>query len=448
MAYANRFTERANTELEQAILRFVIGVLVSVYFLFGFQPASQAQGDLKTTIYGFIILFLAYSSFLLVANLVRQKPSSARRAFGVIADMTNISYCLYIGGEQCSFMFCLYLWVLIGNGLRFGACYLWGAMIAALVGFSVVVYTTSYWRDNMSMSLGVYFLIVALPLYFAKLLGRLQKVNTSLEQRVEERTRELAVEKNNALASSRAKTQFLANMSHELRTPLNAIIGYSEILIEDAEGSFNDMLVEDLYRINKSGQHLLSMIGDILDLSRIEEGKTNLHPKQFKLLVFLDDIINSVLPMIEKSGNTLTIDRIAGSIDIESDETRLRQILLNLLGNAIKFTHNGNIHIGIAKSKTGWVTLTVRDNGIGIANEHLRKIFEAFSQVDPSFTRHYGGSGLGLAICKRYTKLVGGEISVESEPNQGSTFTLKLPLKWQGETCLAEESIEKKVAQA
>lgn len=448
MDYPNSFTERANTELEQAIVRFVIGMLVAAYFILGFQAVSNSQGELRAAIYGFIILFVIYSTSLLAANLFWRSTSPLRRIIGIIGDMANISYCLYIGGEQCSFVFCLYLWVLIGNGLRFGERYLWGAMVAALSGFSVVVYKSPFWAEHISMSVGVYFLIVALPLYFAKLLGRLQNVNALLEQRVDERTRELAVEKNNALASSRAKSQFLANMSHELRTPLNAIIGYSEILIEDAEMSSNDVLVEDLSRINKSGQHLLSMIGDILDLSRIEEGKTNLNPTRIKLLFFLDEIFKTVSPMIEKSGNTLSMDRIVESIDLESDETRLRQILLNLLGNATKFTHHGKIHVGISKSKPGWVTLTVQDNGIGIANEHLRKIFEAFAQVDPSYTRHYGGSGLGLAICKRYTKLLGGDISVHSEPNQGSTFTLNLPLKWRGETYQQEEFSGKKAAQA
>jgi len=429
----NKFLERSNTELEQALIRFVFGVLVGAYFIFGFQPEQSPNGALSIPLYAFLTIFFVISLSLVFANLYSSQASMVRRGIGICLDMSSISYCLYLGDEQSAFVFSLYLWVLVGNGLRFGKRYLWAAMIAALLGFSLVLSASVFWRHNLSLSIGVYFLIVALPLYFSKLLTRLQNVNDDLEHRVEQRTKELAVEKNNALASSRAKTQFLANMSHELRTPLNAIIGYSELLIEDAEQGSQTELVEDLHRINSSGQHLLAMISDILDLSRIEAGKVKMQPQCFALFPFVDEILKSVSPMLLKTGNKISIDRSNEKVEIESDKTRLKQILLNLLGNAIKFTQNGSIHVAIYQRRSGWIEIQVEDNGIGIDGEHLGTIFDAFTQVDQSFTRHFGGSGLGLAICKRYSKLMGGDISVTSEPKMGSTFTLSLPQYWQGE---------------
>jgi len=428
--FRTNFFNHFNSELEQAVIRFVFGLLIGAYYIFGFHWQSLQGRGLFFSVYTFVGVFFVCSSAIVFANLVSPQPSVVRRSLGILLDMASISFCLYLGGEKGSFLFSLYLWVLVGNGLRFGKTYLWAAMAAALLGFSLVVASTSYWQQNTPFTVGVYFLIVALPLYFSKLLTRLQNVNNDLERRVEERTKELAVEKNNALESSYAKSQFLANMSHELRTPLNAIIGYSEILLEDALSQHKDQLADDLLRINASGQHLLAMIGDILDLSRIESGKISLQPQRFKLLYFIDEMVKSIMPMLIETGNHISLDRIPETLEIESDKTRMRQIILNLLGNAIKFTKNGLIHVGINLSRPGWVAIQIKDTGIGIDKEHLNNIFELFTQVDQSFTRHYGGSGLGLAICKRFSKLMGGEISVSSVPNQGSTFTVSLPLNW------------------
>jgi len=431
MAYfGKRIRSRLHPELEQASIRFAFGVLVGAFFIFGFDLNHSSSDDSDLSLYGFLAFFFVCSAVLVFSNMLRPQESRARRFFSIALDMGSISYCLYVGGAQAAFVFSLYLWVLVGNGLRFGKGYLWVAMALALLGFSAVVLASNYWRQNISLVVGVYFLIVALPLYFSKLLVRLQDVNHELEKRVEQRTEELAVEKNNALASSRAKGLFLANMSHELRTPLNAIIGYSEMLIEDCKTQHKDDLADDLARINSSGQHLLSMIGDILDLSRIEEGKIVLQPQRIQLQYFIDEIVKSLSSMLVKSGNDISVDPIPEALEIESDKTRLRQILLNILGNAIKFTHRGLIHIGMDLSRSGWVSIHVRDTGIGIDDKHLDSIFESFTQVDQSPSRNYGGSGLGLAICKHFSKLLGGDIKVSSIVNQGSTFSIFLPLKW------------------
>lgn len=426
--FKSRMANHSNSELEQAIIRVVIGLAIAVHFVTNLL--SHHTSSLDKAFISFLMLFFICSVLLVAANFLQPVPSRLRRTCSIVLDMSAISYCMYYGGENGAFVFAMYLWVLIGNGLRFGKAYLWGAMGAALIGFSLVIAFTPYWQANWSAATGVYFLIVALPLYFAKLLDRLQRANEILEQRVEQRTAELSVERNKALASSKAKSQFLANMSHELRTPLNAIIGYSEMLEQDAVEMRLTEMAEDLKRINSSGQHLLEMIGDILDLSRIEAGKFEINITQINLFQFLSRIEQNFKPLLRNSNNQLCLKNISDSLKVESDETRLRQIIYNLLGNAIKFTRNGRITISVIADADTFCIL-VTDTGIGISEENIQTIFDVFTQVDQSYSRCYGGSGLGLAICMHYCRLLGGDIRVKSELGKGSVFSVSLPIRWQ-----------------
>ncbi|HMQ33371.1 MAG TPA: response regulator, partial [Chloroflexaceae bacterium] len=229
--------------------------------------------------------------------------------------------------------------------------------------------------------------------------------------------------------ATRAKSAFLANMSHELRTPLNAIIGYSEMLQEEAAERGHPDLTADLEKIRTAGKHLLALINDILDLSKIEAGKMELHLERFGLAALLDEVVTTISPLVEKGGNTLELRGDTGGT-VFGDLTKLRQALLNLLSNAAKFTEGGRITLSVDSDLIGeveYLRLRVGDTGIGMSKEQLGRIFREFTQGDASTTRRYGGTGLGLALSRRFCQMMGGDITVASALGQGSTFTIVVP---------------------
>jgi signal transduction histidine kinase/CheY-like chemotaxis protein len=233
-----------------------------------------------------------------------------------------------------------------------------------------------------------------------------------------------------AEAANQAKSEFLANMSHELRTPMNAILGYSEMLVEDAQDSGQEGFIPDLQKINQAGMHLLSLINDVLDLSKIESGKVEVFPEEFEVSTLIDEVVSTSHPLLEKNTNTLTIER-GDQLGIAwQDTTRLRQSLLNLMSNAAKFTHAGTVTLSIDRKEikgVDWLYFAVKDTGIGISADNLEKVFDEFAQADGSTTRDYGGTGLGLAISKRFCQILGGDLTVESELGEGSVFTVSVP---------------------
>ena len=238
--------------------------------------------------------------------------------------------------------------------------------------------------------------------------------------------RDLMQAKEDAETSSRTKSQFLANMSHELRTPMNAILGYSEMLQEEAEEEGLDGFVPDLQKIQGAGRHLLALINDILDLSKIEAGKMELYLEDFNVADVVADVAATVQPLIAKKNNTLHVHCPPEIGAMRADLTKVRQALFNLLSNAAKFTEEGAITLDIWE-EGGDLLFAVRDTGIGMTAEQMAGLFEAFSQADASTTRKYGGTGLGLAITRRFCRMMGGDCTVESTPGSGSTFTLCLP---------------------
>jgi signal transduction histidine kinase len=220
-------------------------------------------------------------------------------------------------------------------------------------------------------------------------------------------------------------------MSHELRTPLNAIIGYSEMLMEEEEDRDQRDFIPDLRKIRASGKHLLALINDILDLSKIEAGKIELSPETFDVAGLIEDVASTVQPLIDKNANVLTIERAGDLGAVYADITKVRQILYNLLSNACKFTERGTIALNAVREHADgadWLLLSVRDTGIGMTDEQMAKLFQPFSQADIQTARKYGGTGLGLAITKRFCERMGGEISATSVYGRGTTFIVKLPL--------------------
>ena len=273
---------------------------------------------------------------------------------------------------------------------------------------------------------------------------------------------ELERAKLRAEEASRTKSLFLANMSHELRTPLNAILGYSEMLEEEAHDLELENFGPDLSRINTAGKHLLSLINDILDLSKIEAGKMDLFVEEFDLNALINEVSMLTKPLMEKNSNALHVEMAPDLGAMSADQTKVRQCLFNLLSNAAKFTENGEVQLRVRRENImaldeatarGWLVFEVQDSGIGMSAEQILQLFQAFTQADASTTRKFGGTGLGLALTRRFCQMMGGDVNVHSAPGEGSTFTIHLPAvvsggaPSEGEPFLSAEAVMRPVAE-
>lgn len=262
-------------------------------------------------------------------------------------------------------------------------------------------------------------------------------------QRIEQARKDAELAREVAVDANHAKSAFLANMSHELRTPMNAIIGYSDMMIEEAEDEGREE--PDLLKIRSAGKHLLSLINDVLDLSKIEAGKMTLYLEDFEVDEMIDEVVSSVQPLVEKNANTFELEVGEDVGEMRADVTKVRQALVNLLSNASKFTENGTIRLSAVRyNEDGGDRLRfeVSDTGVGMTPEQCSKVFEEFAQADVSTTRKYGGTGLGLTISRRFCRMMGGDITLVSELGKGTTFTVELPAQVVEKTGQGEPSAD------
>jgi two-component system sensor histidine kinase RpfC len=404
-----RLGNRADSEHAQVLVRIAITSLFSAYL--GWQVTESTAGTALFLTWLILLGELGISFVLLAAILSRPAPSHARRWVGMLADYTAMAAVMYLEGEAASPLYGVYLWVTIGNGLRYGPRYLHYATVLATVSFLLVIRLTPYWLENPYLSWGLLAGLVAVPLYFSSLLKALTRA-------IDEARR-----------ANEAKSRFLANMSHEFRTPLNGLAGTCELLATtrmDAEQR------EYVRTIQASSRSLLALVEDVLDISAIEAGKLKLRNEDFSIRELVDNIGLILQPLARAKQLDYQV-RFAPELPalVNGDPGHLRQVLINLMGNAIKFTEQGYVRLSVTFRRDAGHPLRVRfrvsDSGIGIAASTRDRLFEAFEQADSSLARRHAGSGLGTTIAKGLTEAMGGSIGFESVEQGGSEFWVELP---------------------
>ncbi|MDR6287091.1 two-component system sensor histidine kinase RpfC [Methylopila jiangsuensis] len=399
-----RASARRGGEHEMSLNRLVVGALLVAYCAF--------DADWRA----FLPLAAAYAAggALFAAHLAwRPEPSPTRQALARPLDIGFLSVALYAGGAATAVLYPLYLWIVFGNGFRFGLGALRDGAALGVLGFAATVVATPYWRDNPSLSAGLLIGLIALPAYAATLIRKLSRAKLAAEE------------------ASRAKSLFLASVSHELRTPLNAVIGMTDLL---RDTTLDDEQRDMVRTAGDAGRSLLALIDDLLNFSRIEAGRMPSHVTAFDLHELLADVRGMLTAQAREKNIRLSLCVTPRTpYRLRGEARQIRDVLVNLVGNAVKFTETGGVVIGAdlvgVENGRPRIRLQVADSGIGVAPEAQTRIFEAFSQADASIINRFGGTGLGLAICKQLVEMQGGELRLESEPGLGSTFWFDLLLE-------------------
>jgi len=426
IAHLGVLMERGGVDANAAVVRMFLALIVLIYLLTR-HHIDQYLPDDQQFIVKLSVIYFGYAFVQWMSNILWPGPSVIRRSISVLADAGIVTIALIIAGETSAPFFGGYLWVTIANGLRYGRKYLFATNAVCVLGFVIVLLVTPYWQQQQVLGVGLLFWLILLPGYVAALL---KKLEDALHR---------------ANLANKTKSDFLANMSHELRTPLNAILGYSEMLHEDAVEQDSRQAADDLEKIQRSATHLLGLINGILDLSKIESGKLNLVYESFDIRMFFEDLLSGMQPLFEKHRNYCRLELHMSQYQVNTDKLKLKQVLLNLLGNANKFTETGEIHIvvnQVEQAGRSSLQMEIRDTGIGIAEDKLGSIFDPCMQADTSTTRRYEGTGLGLAITLRFIEMLGGSIRVESAEGKGSTFFVTIPNQQVSSPSLLEKVCE------
>jgi two-component system sensor histidine kinase RpfC len=408
-----RLKGRAGSEFEQSIVRVVFATLSTFYVTLCQQwgQLEQFGWNLQYLGYTYVLISLAY----LAGVVTWPGPNRLRRLFTTASDSIMITLAMLMGGETTSFLYIIFLWITLGNGLRYGRSDLYLAGGLSIAGFTVVILLSDFWRSATALSFGLLVGLMIIPMFVLSLLKRLEQ------------------EKLRAELANQAKSRFLANMSHEIRTPLNGVVGMADLLV----GTPMNEEQQDIVRsIHASAESLVSLIEDILDISKIEAGKVEVHQVDQDLYLLAYDAMMMIQPQILSKSIQLDL-WIEPEVPpvVQVDPLMLRQVLVNLLSNAVKFTEQGSVTLHISrvtqafeKEQSEHLLFEVIDTGIGISEQHLKRIFERFTQLDNSVTRRYTGTGLGTTITKQLVELMQGRIGVESRLGSGSRFWFELPL--------------------
>lgn len=409
-----------NGEHEQILLRIAFTTLILAYLFI--ELALGNPEAITTQQISFAAGYLTFS--ILLATYVLFKPSaSKRRVFlAMICDIGATAYVMLISHETGPIFFGIYLWVIVGNGIRFGTWSLITSYVCSIIVFTLVVLLNDYWTSNPRLSLGLMLTLILIPPYILKLRNQLNK---ALEE---------------ARRASKAKSDFLSNMSHEMRTPLNGVIGASDLLISTR---LDDEQKDLIATLKKSAQLLLKLVDNILDLSKIESGKLVSEKVDFDLHQLVNSTLEMFLPQVEKKQIELSV-RFSPetSFMLQGDPLHLQQVLINLVGNAVKFTSKGSVELRIGTlqqdERQTRLRFEVIDTGIGISQQAQERIFESFTQADQNITRTYGGTGLGTTISKQLVELMGGKMGVQSELGIGSIFWFEAPFAKQPPAVLSK----------
>jgi len=406
-----RIRARPDTEFQQALIRLVIVAGFYLYFSLEWLEHSPAMAEQVH----FIGLSLTLVSLaLLIGSLLDPGVSVFRRSIGMLHDFTVATYMLAITNETGSPIAAIYLWVTLGNGFRYGVPYLHISTIASAVGFIVVYQINPFWQTHTPLWWGIWITLVVIPLYASNLLKQLH----AAVRREQE--------------ASLAKSRFLANMSHELRTPLNGVIGVADLLVETP---LNKEQKEFSQIIRASAHTLLELIENVLDISRIEAGRIITTNEDFDLHRLINGTVAMMGSQAQGKGLVLAAHIAPQTpFHLRGDARHLRQILINLIGNAIKFTEHGRIDVYIRPVGMGQpqrLRFEIVDTGIGIPETAQARIFDSFTQADPSVTRRFGGSGLGTTIAKQLVETLGGQIGLHSREGEGTTLWFELPFALQ-----------------
>ena len=409
-----RVRQTGDSEPEQAIkIRLSIGVLLVLYYSFPWSADSSFSQTFYSLSSLIALNYYLMAIVLALAIIRNPRPSPVRRVLGIMLDLCSLSAVMFLAGSASVPLFVLYLWVILGNGFRYGTRYLYISLGIGLAGFMPAITWGSYWQHNQSIAVSLLIILCVLPLYAAFLLNKLHDAIDSAKQ------------------ANQAKSRFLANMSHELRTPLNGVIGMGDLLRETSLTYDQHELVNSMH---SSANTLLELIENVLDISKIEAGKLHIDSRPFDLHALINSVRYMLAPMGETKGLKVSINVDPDTpYSLIGDQPHIRQVLINLISNAIKFTDMGSVNLNVfsvgGNPQKPRIRFEIKDTGIGISEKDQQRIFENFTQADASSSRSYGGTGLGTTISRDLVDLMGGDIGLISELDSGSTFWFELPFE-------------------